>query len=266
MPRLLLALTTPSGMTTLSALADRPCVSPAEVLSGYDPVYRQRYRTLLETLARLAAHIRAKTILDYGCGKGMSACAAVELGAKSVVGVDVFGSNMEGGARVLAATGYADRIELMQVEDTRNLPFSSETFDTVICNAVLEHIPQPRGRHIREVWRVVKPGGAVIINETPNKYLPADFHTLHLPLTNWLPVGFAHWIGVRTGRFRGDRTDWAHSGWRGLGHYELVREIPGLVSQEPELTRARHCMLHRLGLPSGLLDPYPLHVLRKPLS
>jgi ubiquinone/menaquinone biosynthesis C-methylase UbiE len=242
---------------------DKSPVSPADVLSAYDPVYRERYETLQQTLTPLAKHIRSRGILDFGCGKGMSACVALELGAASVIGVDVFASNMEGGPRLLAATGYADRITLVQVADTSNLPFESGAFDTVICNAVIEHIPQPRGRHIRELWRMVRPGGVLIINETPNKYLPFDFHTLHLPLTNWLPAGPAHWIGVRTGRFAAARTDWAYSGWRGLGHYELARNLRGQFSQEPELTRVRHRVLNRLGLPSGLLDPYPLYVLRK---
>src|SRR2546430_11162493 len=62
----------------------------------------------------------------------------------------------------------------------------------VLVNAVFGHIPQPRDAHIREIWRVLAPRGKLLVNETPNKYLPVDFHTLHLPLTNSLPSPVAH--------------------------------------------------------------------------
>jgi len=68
--------------------------------------------------------------------------------------------------------------------------------------------------HIREIWRVLAPRGKLLVNETPNKYLPVDFHTLHLPLTNWLPSPVAHRVGTMFGPFDPKRTDWASSGLR----------------------------------------------------
>lgn len=194
----------------------------------------------------------------------MSACVMVELWAASVMGMDTFAHMMARGKEVLTRSGYDDTVTLQLVEDTRRLPFADGAFDTILCNAVFEHIPQPRDAYVHEVWRLVKPHGKVIINETPSKYLPADFHTLHLPLTNWLPRRLAHWIGVMTGRFAAKRTDWDFSGWRGAGYYELLRPI--LKTERvvfPELANARQKLLHAIGLPSGLLDPYPLLVIEK---
>jgi len=235
-----------------------------DVLRDFYPPYLLRYQALQVTLGRLSGYFVGKRVLDFGCGAGMSACVVAELGAASVTGVDTFPKMMARGTELLSRSGYDDIVRLQLVEDTRRVPFADDAFDTILCNAVFEHIPQPRDAYVREVWRLVKPGGFVVINETPNKYLPADFHTLHLPVTNWLPSRLAHWIGVLTGRFDESRTDWDFSGWRGAGYYELLRPIPKIKRLAvPELANVRQRVLHAIGLPSGLLDPYPLLVIQK---
>jgi ubiquinone/menaquinone biosynthesis C-methylase UbiE len=219
-----------------------------------------RYRTLLHTLSDLREYFEGRRVLDFGASYGVSMCALLELGAARVVGVEIDESRVVEGRRILA--DYGDRAQLLHTPDTTALPFDDGEFDCVLCNAVLEHIPQPRDAHIREMWRVLRPGGVLIVNETPNKYLPVDFHTLHLPLTNWLPSRVAHRIGVALGRFDPARMDWASSGWRGLGWYELVAPISDweLI---PERKRLRHRVLTALGLPASLLDPYPCWMLRR---
>lgn len=48
---------------------------------------------------------------------------------------------------------------LAQVKaDICNLPFASDSFDIVLCNHVLEHIPDHR-KALSELYRVMKPGG-----------------------------------------------------------------------------------------------------------
>ena len=42
--------------------------------------------------------------------------------------------------------------------DIRHLPFQNDSFDAVICNHVLEHVPDDR-KALSELWRVMKPGG-----------------------------------------------------------------------------------------------------------
>ena len=44
------------------------------------------------------------------------------------------------------------------VADGARLPFKDETFDAVICEAVLEHVPEPR-LIVEEIRRVLKKGG-----------------------------------------------------------------------------------------------------------
>jgi len=227
-----------------------------------NPVEQERYRSLKVTLHPLRPHFSGKRVLDFGASYGLSACALVELGAASVVGVEPEASRVTRGREIIAALGLSDRISLQHAEDTRHLDVPDEAFEAVLANAVFEHIPQPRRDHVREVWRVLASGGVLIVNETPNKYLPWDFHTTSLPFLNWLPKPLARVVAVGTGRFRADQ-DWDHSGWRGLGYYEFVRAIPGPYRMTHEQTRARHRLFRALKVPTSLLDPYPTYIVTK---
>jgi SAM-dependent methyltransferase len=227
-------------------------------------VEQNRYRDLREALAPFCGLFEGKRVLDFGASYGLSAAVLVEFGASYVWGVEPEAWRVEKGMEFMSRLRIADRVQLSHVEDTRTLNAPDSAFAFILANAVFEHIPQPRAAYIRELWRVLAPGGSLLIRETPNKYLPADFHTLHLPLTNWLPSSLAHRIGTFLGRFDPSRTDWAFSGWRGMGYFELARAIPGPYVMEHEVTRARHKVLRALGLPSGLIDPYPMYLVRKP--
>ena len=230
---------------------------------GGNAIEQRRYDTLRNSLRHYRDLIEHRVVLDFGASSGLSAIALIEIGATSVYGVEPDRERVERGKRLISQMGISDQVSLVHVADTRHLGVPDESFDLVLANAVLEHIPQPRDAYIKEMWRVLKRGGTLFINETPNKYLPADFHTLKLPLTNWLPSRLAHWIGTATGRFDRARTDWKSSGWRGMGVYELAKAIPGRYVMQHEMTRRRHRILRAVGLPSGLLDPYPLYVIRK---
>jgi SAM-dependent methyltransferase len=54
--------------------------------------------------------------------------------------------------------------------DLTAMPFADDTFDLVICNHVIEHVPAWE-RLAQELHRVVRPGGLVYV-ATPNIYRP----------------------------------------------------------------------------------------------
>ena len=244
-------------MQTLSSLP--------EVFATLDlnEVEHARYRRLRESMRPCAHLFEGKRVLDFGASYGLSAAVLIEFGASYVWGVEPEKWRVEKGKEFMSRLGIADRVELVHLEDTRKLPLDDESFGFILANAVFEHIPQPRTAYIRELWRVLAPGGILMVRETPNKYLPRDFHTLHLPLTNWLPSPVAHRIGKALGRFNGDSEEFASSGWRGMGYYEFVGAIPGPYVMDHEMTRSRHKVLRAIGLPSALVDPWPVYVVRK---
>ncbi len=49
--------------------------------------------------------------------------------------------------------------------DVTAIPYAADTFDWVLCNHVLEHVPDD-ARALREIYRVLKPGGTAIL-QTP---------------------------------------------------------------------------------------------------
>lgn len=61
--------------------------------------------------------------------------------------------------------------------DGQQLPFKNELFDTIISIDVLEHVPNPE-KFVSEMFRVIKPGGKVILSTPFFFYLheePYDF-------------------------------------------------------------------------------------------
>jgi SAM-dependent methyltransferase len=70
------------------------------------------------------------------------------------------------------------------------LPWGAETFDACVSNYVIEHVPDPAA-HLREVRRVLRPGGAYVFR-TPNRFhyvavaAAVAPHWVHLRLANRL--------------------------------------------------------------------------------
>jgi SAM-dependent methyltransferase len=52
--------------------------------------------------------------------------------------------------------------------DVQEMPFDNDTFDVIICNHVLEHVPDDR-KALREIFRILRPGGYAIL-QVPTSY------------------------------------------------------------------------------------------------
>ena len=77
------------------------------------------------------------------------------------------------------------------IADGRKLPFKHSSFDIVIANQVLEHVPKmDHQKLIDESYRVLKTGGLFYV-ATPNKLWPIEPHT-KLPFLSYLPPGLAN--------------------------------------------------------------------------
>jgi arsenite methyltransferase len=110
-------------------------------------------------------------VLDAGCGRGLALIAcAKKLKAGKAVGIDLWAAkdlssnNREAALANAAAEGVADRVEV-ETGDITQLPFSDASFDAVISMTVIHNIPSrdARDRALRELVRVLKPGGRIAI-------------------------------------------------------------------------------------------------------
>ncbi len=122
-------------------------------------VERGRYAShpFLPEVAEFKA-FAGKRLLEVGCGLGTDLIQFARACA-SVTGVDLTPQSIE-----LVKTRFA--LEGLPVDarvsDAENLPFADESFDVVYSFGVLHHTPDTE-RAIREVHRVLKPGGRIII-------------------------------------------------------------------------------------------------------
>jgi arsenite methyltransferase len=107
-------------------------------------------------------------VLDVGCGHGLLLVgAAKRLTTGRAVGIDIWrqvdqwDNRPENTARNARIEGVSDRVEIHTC-DARKIKFPDESFDVVLSSAALHDIAE-REKAVREIIRVLKPGGQVAI-------------------------------------------------------------------------------------------------------
>jgi len=109
--------------------------------------------------------------LDVGCGSGL---VTIELAKRlprgNVVGIDIWrtkdhtGNSRSTTEANVGAEGVADRVEIIDAS-MEELPFADAEFDVVTASLSLHCLALARGRGdaMKEIMRVTKPGGRVVI-------------------------------------------------------------------------------------------------------
>jgi ubiquinone/menaquinone biosynthesis C-methylase UbiE len=101
-------------------------------------------------------------VLDVGTGPGYAAQQAAERGAVAT-GVDIADELLE------LARRRNHGIRFLR-GDAEDLPFTARSFDALVCNFAINHVPRPR-RAIAEFVRVLVPEGWVAVSawDTPDR-------------------------------------------------------------------------------------------------
>ena len=135
---------------------------------GRRRVIENRWRlfaALLREWRERRGHRGPLHILDAGCGDGINLVGLDELTAGQNPPAAIFGLDYNL-LRLARARRVAPGASLQQ-GSLYHLPFASDSFELLLCNHVIEHVPDlPRA--LSELRRVLRPGGLLIVG-VPNE-------------------------------------------------------------------------------------------------
>ncbi len=134
----------------------------SKYVHGTDAAEQERLRKLNEltnppflNFLQLSPH---DYVLEVGSGLGILASQAAEIAAHGrVVGIEYSPQQL---AKVSVGRPNLEFIR----GDAHALPFADNTFDVVYCRYLLEHVADAQSV-VREMYRVLKPGGRVCVQE-----------------------------------------------------------------------------------------------------
>ena len=177
-------------------------------------------------------------VLDVASGPAGVALQLASRTPADVVGVDLTMGMLGQGRRNVAGAGLAERVQLVAGR-AEQLPFPDRAFDALTFTYLLRYVDDPQAT-LRELARVVKPGGAVASLEF---YLPPSrfwrmwwwlYTRLLLPAGGWL-TGGREWF--RVGRFLGPNISghyakyplsWTEDAWRQAGFENVGARVTSL--------------------------------------
>lgn len=122
--------------------------------------WRHRYRIELTNSAILDSigPVDGMRVLDAGCGEGYLTRQIASSGAHAL-GVDR-SRNLIEAAKNLVPSGASS--PTFEVQDVTDLSLESNSFDLVICNHLMNDLPDPTGP-IQEFSRILRPGGRLVV-------------------------------------------------------------------------------------------------------
>jgi SAM-dependent methyltransferase len=127
------------------------------------------------------------------------------------------------------------------------LPYSDDQFDAVIGSGVLEHVPND-SESLKELYRVIRPGGHLIVTFLPNRY----------SYTEWLNRTLRYPHHLRRYRISEIKYMFMHHGFRPIRHgYHQM--LPSLSSPRGGIFNAplANKVVERLAVLNGTLERIP---------
>jgi len=130
----------------------------------YGRIYQERARRAVACIDRIALPSGA-SVLEIGCGPGVITTAMARKGFM-VSAIDSLEEMVERTQAVARGAGVGSRV-FAQVGHVNDVPFTDARFELVVLIGVSEWLVSLR-QPLREVFRVLKPGGHLIISADNN--------------------------------------------------------------------------------------------------
>ena len=128
------------------------------------PFYNHVHDDFLGDLKRLPA---GSLILEVGCGLGSDGLKLLRSGYR-VVETEIAPGSLGEARRLHHDHGFSDSCAHL-LADAENLPFAEGTFDGAFMVASLHHLQEPVSC-LREIRRVIKPGGIFVLGTELNSW------------------------------------------------------------------------------------------------
>lgn len=146
---------------TLKSLESDANLIPANIAEWWSNYLFEHYNRYLDTLSLLNERDRRKHILEIGSLPGHFTILLKKIGYDNLVGTDIDPSR----AKQLWDK-YSVPVHKVDIEQ-ESLPFPSNSFDIVLFTEILEHLRLNPLHALREVYRVLKSDGRIILS-TPS--------------------------------------------------------------------------------------------------
>ncbi|MEW4924273.1 bifunctional demethylmenaquinone methyltransferase/2-methoxy-6-polyprenyl-1,4-benzoquinol methylase UbiE [Algibacter sp. 2305UL17-15] len=115
-------------------------------------------------VVKLVKAQQPKAVLDIATGTGDLAIAMADTNAEKIIGLDISSGMLEVGKQKIDKKGLSARIEMV-LGDSENMPFEDNTFDAITVAFGVRNFETLK-KGLKEILRVLKPGGVFVILET----------------------------------------------------------------------------------------------------
>lgn len=112
----------------------------------------------------LVSQKNPESVLDIATGTGDLAIAMASTNAKQIIGLDISSGMLDIGKQKINKKGLDTKIEMV-LGDSEQLPFKDNTFDAITVAFGIRNFENLENG-LKEIRRVLKPGGVFIILET----------------------------------------------------------------------------------------------------
>ncbi len=173
----------------LSAATDNRMKAVHFTING-QPLSESIYDSIYEHIQRQVGFKSHDTVLEIGAGSGLL-LERIARDVKLAIGTDI-------SRKMLNLTPQSKNLFVQQM-DGAALAFGNESFDKVICNSVVQYLPNLGyfEKYFGEMVRVCKQDGLIFIGDLFNAYLKNLWSYDHRPLS------WKSWLVSALNRFRG---------------------------------------------------------------